>query len=132
MTKEEHQEQFVKAFIRKEKRERYISFLLSSKRRLEIIERLVHCDDFDDRFTERIPDGEQSDKQILQRLRSLGAPEKCFVISENSEIDGQFMLLSSALDSIIGFGQGSVLSCIPGCLGYYESEEASERYVLHR
>jgi hypothetical protein len=33
---------------------------------------------------------------------------------------------------VLGMGDGVVLSCIPGKLAYYESEDASGRYILSR
>jgi hypothetical protein len=40
------------------------------------------------------------------------------------------MPLSKALSSTVGYGMGTLISCVPGELAYYESEERGERYVL--
>jgi hypothetical protein len=40
--------------------------------------------------------------------------------------------LRAAPAQIHGLGHGTLLSCLPGSLGYFEGEEIGERYVLER
>jgi hypothetical protein len=40
------------------------------------------------------------------------------------------MLLSEALREVVGRGMGTFVLCVPGKLGYYEGEDAGERYIL--
>jgi hypothetical protein len=40
------------------------------------------------------------------------------------------MPLDQALKATVGNGIGTILSCIPGKLAYFEDEE--ERFILHR
>ena len=47
------------------------------------------------------------------------------MISEQSTIDGQELALEEALSAVWGKGVGSVLSCVPGKLAYFENEEGS-------
>jgi len=42
-----------------------------------------------------------------------------------SKLDGQELLLESALESVVGNGIGTILSCIPGKLAYFEGEDES-------
>jgi hypothetical protein len=42
------------------------------------------------------------------------------------------MPLYDALEIAIGRGQGTFISCITGVLGYFEGEEADERYICQR
>jgi hypothetical protein len=65
-------------------------------------------------------------------LRERGAQEMCHVLSENSALDARVLPLREALHTVVGRGMGTFLSCIPGQLGYFESEEPGERYVLER
>jgi hypothetical protein len=67
---------------------------------------------------------------ILETLRSKGAPEKCFAISEDDDLDGKELFLSDALKEIVGRGIGTFLSCIPGRLAYFEDEDG--RFILER
>jgi hypothetical protein len=53
-------------------------------------------------------------------------------MSSGDELDGKEMDLAKALKDIIGSGVGAVVSCLPGRLAYFESEEKNERYVCHR
>ncbi len=57
----------------------------------------------------------------------MGAPTNCYVMSER--IDGIEMELLAALEEVVGNGNGAILSCIPGRLGYFEGEWR-ERYIL--
>jgi hypothetical protein len=36
----------------------------------------------------------------------------------------------SALKEVVGYGMGTLISCIPGRLAYFESED--ERYILQK
>jgi hypothetical protein len=65
-------------------------------------------------------------------LKKNGAPEKCHVISEDIDVDGKEMMLREAIEEVLGYGLGSILSCIPGRLVYYEGEGPGDRYVLKR
>ena len=62
-------------------------------------------------------------------LRAMGAPGTCHVIG--GEHDGKDMELLIALQQIVGYGTGTVLSCIPGKLAYFEGE-IRERFLLVR
>jgi len=69
---------------------------------------------------------------VTAKLRKLGAPEQCHAISTISDLDGHQWPLRETLDGVLGMGNGIVLSCIPGKLAYYESEEKNGRYILSR
>jgi hypothetical protein len=70
--------------------------------------------------------------RIESLLRDRGAPDTCHVISEAGSLDGKDMKLSEAIQAVIGLGYGTLLSCIPGQLGYYEGEDPGVRYILER
>jgi hypothetical protein len=40
--------------------------------------------------------------------------------------------LKAALTEIVGYGGGTFVSCIAGKLGYFESDEATDRFILER
>ena len=136
MTANEIEKAVVKAFIVPGRRARYIEALVDSgskKKRDKVLARFDHnAEDFDSRYRHQIPADKQSPCEIEATLRSRGAPERCHVISTWTKYDRREMLLSDALESLVGQGMGSVISCIPGQLAYFESEEAGERYVLER
>jgi hypothetical protein len=67
---------------------------------------------------------------LLKLLIAKGAGSKCWVISENPQIDHREMDLGAALKETIGYQMGTFISCIPGKLAYFEDE--SSRYILER
>lgn len=127
-----HELELVKAFITPLKRSRYLSLLESSKGRLKLIKGLDHFDDLDMRYAKLIPGGQQSVDDIERLLKKKGAPAICHVMSVNSEIDNQEVLLCKALEETVGRGMGTLISCVPGKLAYFENEEPNERYILER
>jgi hypothetical protein len=126
------EEAFVRAFIVPEKQERYLTLLSLPKRRADILSRLDHQLDYDRALAARVPDGDQCSSRIAELLVARKAPSTCHAISADSALDGRDLPLHEALCRIVGSGVGSVLSCIPGKLAYYEAEDAGERYIFSR
>jgi hypothetical protein len=127
-----HEEGFVRAFIVPDKQERYLALLSSRKRRHGFLDRLNHNTDYDAQFASHVPSSEQSASAIERLLRLRGAPDICHTISSHAGWDDRDLPLREALDLIVGFGMGSVLSCIPGRLAYYEAEDLGARYIFSR
>jgi len=127
---DEHLEALIEAFVVPERRERYLFLARTPKRRTELTNRLAHWRDFDARFAAILPPSAQtSPAAVVRFLAARGAPQSCYVLSESPEHDGQVMPLADAAAAAVGRGMGTVLSCIPGRLAYYESEDG-ERYVF--
>ena len=120
----------VDAFFVKTKRSRYRAQLSSAKNRYKAIDRLAHCSDLNASAMTKIAESEQNPAAIEHLLVAAGAPSSCHVISENSRIDGDTMNLTDALNEVVGSGYGTLISCIPGVLGYYEGEEKHARFIL--
>jgi hypothetical protein len=51
-------------------------------------------------------------------------------IPENPKLDGQEVDLETALEKTVGSQEGTLISCVPGRLGYFEDEDG--RYILER
>jgi hypothetical protein len=51
-------------------------------------------------------------------------------MSEDAEIDGRELDLRAALEHVNGREIGTILSCVPGKLAYFESED--DRLLLAR
>jgi hypothetical protein len=137
----QHEQAMVKAFVVRSRQERFSSFLLSPKNRKKFTQELAHFRWFDDRFATAVswkvdPNLELWDRHlqgienVSHLLRSKGAGQTCWVISEDFKIDGQQLRLESALESVLGNGMGAILSCIPGKLAYFEGED--EALILFR
>jgi len=127
-----HEEQFARAFIVPEKRERYLSLLQSRRGRRKLVDGFHHCRDLDNRFARLISSDQQSAQSIEEVLKKQGAPEICYVMAEDPNIDGKEMNLTDALSEIVGMDAGALVSCIPGKLAYFEMEGLGERYLLVR
>lgn len=127
---DDHLEALIDAFVVAERRERYRFLVRTPKRRGELRNRLAHWRDFDARRAVALPrDAQASATAVAQFLEMRGAPSSCYVLSEWGEYDGRVMPLADATGAIVGRGMGTVLSCIPGRLAYYESEDGG-RYVF--
>lgn len=127
----EHEEGFVRSFIEKNKQERTAMLLASSKRRKDFLKSLAHFRGLDMRYAKSVsPKVAHTVDEWLRLLRSKGAPERCWVISEELSRDAKEDDLEHALKETIGGAMGTVLSCIPGRLGFFEDEE--ERRLLER
>src|SRR5436190_8887633 len=123
-----HEEQFIRSFVVESKQNRYLDLIKTIKGRAKLTAGLDHCKDIRPDCMQAIPPVQQTPKDILAMLSRMGAGHECYVISSNSEIDGRTRDLSDALEEIVGYGNGSFISSIPGRLGYFESEEMGERF----
>jgi hypothetical protein len=128
----DHELPFIDNFIEPSRRDRYRLKLGSPKHRKEFLSCLYHNLDFLPELSARFEPSEQTWQIVLGRLRSLGAPDMCYCISTKIETDRATLLLEQALQDMVGLHQGYILSCIPGKLAYYESEDRGGRYVLYR
>ena len=112
----EHEAAFIRAFIIAATQERLVELLAKPKRRRDVLATLYHFKDLDQRFISRIPSADDSAQGIEAILRSKGAPELCYAISTDSDLDGRTVPLRAALTRIHGLGHGTFLSCVPGSL----------------
>lgn len=127
------EEATVRAFIQKTKHERCIQFLASPKNRRKFTSELCHFKWLDERFAHPIPPSTaHTAKEIAALLRSKGAGPTVHVISEDSDIDGKELDLNEAISRVRGGQMGTILSCIPGKLGYFEDEEMKSGRLLER
>ena len=130
---EEHEAGFVDAFVVKAKRERIRQFLPDSRQRGKVMATLAsHTPDLDDRFMTKVPPRQQTPAAVERLLRQRNAPDDCYAISPEDELDGTTAPLSDLLKQVVGTSNGTVLSCVPGRLAYYEGHEFGARYVLER
>jgi hypothetical protein len=126
-----HEEATIRAFIQKNRQERCLYLLANPKRRREFTVELSHFKWLDERFAIPIPARTaHTVKEIASLLRSKGAGGTVWAISEDRNIDGKELEIEKALNHIWGREIGTILSCVPGKLGYFEDEE--EHRLLER
>jgi len=132
----EHEQATIMAFVVRDKQERLLLLAASPRNRKKLTRELGHFRWFDKRYSTPVSWSADPKRKLWDRhlqgienivllLRSKGAGQSCWVISENVEIDGKLLPLETALESVIGSGMGSILSCIPGKLAYFEGEDES-------
>jgi hypothetical protein len=122
--------EFINQFISPVKRDRYLTLLRSKKGRRKLLQGLDHLNDLNMRYAHLLPSNTQTIDEIEVLLKKNGASDHCHIISANEELDGSEMLLRDALEQTVGKGWGTIISCIPGKLAYFEGEDADERYIL--
>ena len=125
-----HEEALVKAFIPSQRQERFLEIIAKPKKRAKLISQLYHFDDLNPKFMVPIPPSQQNPSSLVKLLRSKGAGAKCYVMSTNSRLDGQEVDLETALEETVGSQEGTLISCVPGRLGYFEDEDG--RCILER
>jgi hypothetical protein len=125
-----HEEATVRAFVIPNRQERYLTFLSNPKRRAKFIAELAHFKALNFTYAKIIPAVQQNATSVAKLLTSKGAGRMCWVISEDSILDARQMDLETALQATIGRGMGTIISCVPGRLAYFEDEDG--RYILER
>lgn len=116
----------IQNFIVKNKRDRYLNFIQKPKTRKKFTNELAHFSSQLDDFEEITGDERQI---IYDRLQTINQTDNCYVISENSEIDGQRMKIDRALTETIGFGMGTLIVFGDADLVFYEGEGPSDRWI---
>jgi hypothetical protein len=122
----------ISTFVNPTKRKHLIEILANPKRRHRATTTLAHFQDLDPSAVVPLETAQQTPAAIESALRSRGAGEFCHVISENRAIDGKHLPLKSALEKVVGQGMGTLLSCLPGELAYYEGGGPDDRCILAR
>jgi hypothetical protein len=125
-----HEAATIRAFVRWDRRDRLLALLAKPKRRIDVVRALAHFNAFDVSKISTIPPAQQTPEDIVALLRRRGAGEWCYAISESREFDAKRFVLSEVLGALVGRGIGTVLSCVPGQLAYFEGEGRNSRFLL--
>jgi hypothetical protein len=125
-------ERLLARFFIPNKRDRYVEMIGHPKKRSKFLRELVHLTHLDPRYILPMPPKKLFPGQILAILTQRGAPQTCWVTSENPGLDGREMPLLEALKQVVGLQMGTLISCIPGKLAYYEGEALGDRWILER
>ena len=124
-TQLEHDQGVIKAFVLQKKQERFLTFLSKSKTRKKLTQELADFRCFDPRFATPIPwKGVPGIENVHSLLKAKGAGRTCWAISEDSTLDGKEVDLESVLEKVIDNQMGTILSCFPGKLALFASEDA--------
>jgi hypothetical protein len=80
-------------------------------------------------FCKQIPTGSQYVKYVLNEISRLTQIRECYIMHENKELDGKWMDLEEALNSILGSNLGAIVIVDNGDIIYHESENIKHRYI---
>jgi len=125
------EEALIRAFAAPQRSPRYLALLESPRGRSKLLAALAHDFQLDTRYARHISGADAAALAIERTLRELGAPDTCYCVSENPDLDARTLPLREAVTATVGYGMGTLISCIPGVLGYYEAEDRNARYLLH-
>ena len=114
-----HEEELIKAFFLPTKRERYLEFVSKPKTRKKLLRELAHFKGLDPRYAKPV---HVNPLGLVALLKEKKVANICWVVSENSEIDGRSMPVADALTEL-GRDMGTFLSFVPGKLAYFENED---------
>lgn len=118
----------IEKFVIKRKRERYLNFLSTEKRRNGFTGELYHFNDFNWELFREIHGSEKVSEVITELINKKKITPTCYVISTNSKFDGKHFSLTEAIEEILGteatliiFGNADIV--------YYEGEPPFNRYI---
>ena len=119
----EHESAFVRAFIIRECRERYLSQLALPNKRAGLLDRLNHQfnKDLDSRW---IAESQPSSVPSADQL--------CYIIASENEYDGRIVPARDTSEILAAALFGVVVSFAPGKLAVYKDEAPSDVIWLHR
>ncbi len=137
----EHEQATIKAFVSRDKQERFLTFLSKPKTRKKLTQELASFKWFDSRFVASIPWKVDPNLGLWQRhlqgidnvyrmLKSRGAGKTCWAISADADLDGKELELETVLERVFDSDTGTILSCLPGRLGLFSGED--EKLLLAR
>jgi hypothetical protein len=126
-TVDPEEETFIRRFVARDRRERWLTLLAQAKSRSRITSRLYHhaSAEFAPKFVTELEHTNAAG--LLKGLRNLGAGHECRVVS-NVDDDGSRQPLASAVEQHYAWNDGTVLICVPDRLAYVEAED--ERFIL--
>ena len=121
-------------FLKAERRARFRESLNRDRSRKKLQGELAHFEHrLDHTYAELQTMHTKHDEHVVQvyeRLVAAGAANECFAFVEGDRLEGQ-LPLREAVDDLMRTGSGFI-SCIPGTLGAYVSEDGSRVFILRR
>jgi hypothetical protein len=121
-----HESELVR-FVIAAKQGRYLGQLKSRKNRGKFLKALYHFHDWDPDVVIELPRGCTA-KDLVELLYAKGAGPRAWLVSASPRLDASVLPLDEAISNVFGVAEGTVVSCVPGALAYFEGED--ERLVL--
>ncbi|WP_460620426.1 hypothetical protein, partial [Hymenobacter tenuis] len=118
---------FINRYVTKNKRQRYLDFIGVPKKRKVFLEMLCHGQHLDKSILKRIVGNNKM--AILAHIARMPNNTRCYIISVDPALDGRDFTVSSALDELHPYIEGSIL--IFGCCEavYYVGEPPKNEWL---
>jgi hypothetical protein len=117
-------------FLREDRRARWKELFPRPKGRKKLLKALWNGDDLDRSLMLQVNPNERTVPILPSRLKTLGAPNFCHLISARSALDGRDIDLISALEMVLNLAPGTIICCVPGELAYYENDDRNGNYII--
>lgn len=130
----EHETQFAKSFVVREKRERYLELLTNPKKRKKITQRLNHHHALDLEYVcaTKLAFGDTLRENLVALLQKKGAGGVAHIIADDSKTDGMDLPLEAALEFACIHHFAVIVSCIPGKLAIFKGEAPVDYYLFEK
>jgi len=119
----------IEGFVIKERQQRYFNLLQTQKGRKKLRSYISHFRDLNAKYIQNVSHL-QTSSELYLLLKSIKAPDNCYIISENTNYDAKTFPLQLAIDQLCSSGISYFLCCIQGKLNYYEGEDFNSKYLL--
>ena len=121
---------FVEIFIRKEKQDRYLTFLKGPKHRQKILEQLNHSLDYEPSLAKQLPPAARDKQYLTEYLQSLFVADTFHFMADGNELDGQNLRLELAVTEFLDNCWGALLICPPKPIVIYKEEDIGQLLIL--
>jgi hypothetical protein len=118
----------IEKFVKKEKKNRYLTFIEKEKTRKKFLSELYHFKDFNWKLFEEIPGNQKEVGVILKKLNDKKNISDCYIISVNENFDGKTFSIQDAIKKLEGI-EGTIKIFGDAEVIYYEGESPSNRYI---
>lgn len=71
-------------------------------------------------------------QETVELLNTHGSPSEVLNLNHENDGRGEWKSLNDAMSDCFGFCSGEIISCLPGKLLFYESEEPEHRAVVFK
>jgi hypothetical protein len=125
------EQNFIRKYVLKSKRERYVEFLAKDKTRSKFLEMLYHGQDLDKNLFKELHGNHQHQVETIRaKAKSLVDGHKCYVISKDKQWDGRELPTAQAIDEIVSNFVEATLLVFGNVAGvYYEGEPPHNCYL---
>ena len=121
----------VAEFLEANQARRFLTLANGSDNHRQKLFRMFYHDLKPKKAVSKLLDGADGFPGIIKaKLTKLGASKKAIKLSPSS--DKEEIDLMIALEKTVGHDAGTIISCIPGKLAFWESDDMNYRYILHR